>query len=258
MFRALEMQNPLENCLLSSLTPEEQSRLRLNMRHVTLPVGHVLYERGDRIDYVYFPTTCVVSCLYIMRDGSIAEIALIGNDGVIGISPFLGSSNIAYQAVSQIGGHALKISSKLLQEEFERGGSLQRALLRYTQAFITQVSQTAVCNRLHSLEQRLCRWLLSCHDRVNGHEILMTQELIAKMLGGRRESVTVVAGRLQAAGLIHYSRAHIRILDRIGLEATACECYRAVDDEVNRLVGKRRTGELSPQQFSREAFGKVL
>lgn len=262
MFRALEMQNPLENCLLSFLTLEEQSRLRPHMRHVTLPVGHVLYERGDRIDYAYFPTTCVVSCLYTMRDGSIAEIALIGNDGVIGISSFLGGSNgyanIAHQAVAQIGGHALKIPSKVLQEEFVRGGSFQHTLLRYTQVLITQVSQTAVCNRLHSLEQRLCRWLLSCHDRVNGPEILMTQELIAKMLGGRRESVTVVAGRLQDAGLIHYSRAHIRILDRTGLEAAACECYKAVNDEVNCLFGRRRTNELSQQQTRKEVYGKVL
>jgi CRP-like cAMP-binding protein len=259
MFKALEMQTPLENDLLSSLTPEEHARLRPNIRHVTLPIGHVLYERGDRVDYAYFPTTCVVSSLYIMRSGSVAEIAIVGNEGVVGVSSFLGGSTIAHQVVTQISGHAFKISSKVLQEEFARGGSFQHALLRYTQAFITQVSQTAVCNRLHSLEQRLCRWLLLCHDRVaKGSEILMTQELIAHMLGGRRESVTVAAGRLQDAGLIHYSRAHIRILDRAALEAAACECYRVVEDEVNCLFRKRQAHALGQQTSNRGAYGGVL
>ena len=228
------------------------------MRQVTFPVGHVLYGRGDRIDYAYFPTTCVVSCIYIMRNGSIAEIALVGNDGAIGIASLLGSSNISHQAVAQISGHALKIPTKVLQEEFARGGSLQRTLLRYTQAFINQVSQTAVCNRLHSLEQRLCRWLLSCHDRVNGPEILMTQELIAKMLGGRRESVTVAAGHLQDAGFIHYSRAHIRILDRRGLESAACECYNAVHDEMNHLFDNSQRNELHLHLPNREVYGKLI
>ena len=237
MFRALEMQDPQENRILSSLTSEERARLCPSIRHVTLPLGHVVYECGERVDYAYFPTTCVVSCVYTMRNGSVAETALVGNDGVVGVSLFLGGGNMTHQAVTQIGGHALKVSAKTLQEEFARGGQLQHILLLYTQALITQISQTAVCNRLHSLEQRLCRWLLLCHDRVNGSEILMTQEFIANMLGGRRESVTVAAGRLQDAGLIHYSRAHIKILDRKGLEAAVCECYKVVDDESNRLVG---------------------
>jgi CRP-like cAMP-binding protein len=259
MFKALETQNPQENCLLSYLTTEEHARLRPSIRHVTLPLGHVLYECGERVDYAYFPTTSVVSCLYTMRNGSIAEIALVGNDGVIGTPLFLGGgSTTTHQAVAQIGGHALKIPAKVLQEEFARSGSLQRVLLRYTQALITQISQTAVCNRLHSLEQRLCRWLLLCHDRVNGSEILMTQEFIANMLGGRRESVTVAAGRLQDAGLIHYSRAHIKIIDRRGLEAAVCECYKVVNDESNRLIGTRQRGELNNGSHCKEAYGEVL
>lgn len=258
MFRALEMHDPQENCLLSSLTAEEHTRLLPSMRQVTLPLGHVLYECGERLDYAYFPTTCVVSCLYTMRNGSIAEVGLVGNDGVIGISLFLGGGNMTHQAVAQIGGHALKISSKALQEEFARGGPLQHILLRYTQALITQISQTAVCNRLHSLEQRLCRWLLLCHDRVNGTEILMTQEFIANMLGGRRESVTVAAGRLQDAGLIHYSRAHIKIIDRKGLEAAVCECYKVVDDEANRLVPHVKEAGSGNRCLAKEAYGEAL
>jgi CRP-like cAMP-binding protein len=256
MFRALEMQDPQENRLLSSLTAEERARLHPSIRHVALPLGHVVYECGERIDYAYFPTTCVVSSLYTMRDGSIAEMSLVGNDGVLGISLFLGGGNMTHQAVTQIGGHALKISSKALQEEFARGGPLQHILLRYTQALITQISQTAVCNRLHSLEQRLCRWLLLCHDRVNGSEILMTQEFIANMLGGRRESVTVAAGRLQDAGLIHYSRAHIRIIDRNGLEAAVCECYKVVDDEANRLVGTCQRIPAQPADAEQRSLWK--
>lgn len=258
MFKALETQESQENCLLSFLTPDELARLRPNMRHVTLPLGHVLYECGDKVEFAYFPTTCVVSCLYTMRNGAIAEIALVGNDGVIGTPLFLGGGNTTHRAVAQIGGHAFKIPSKVLQDEFARSGPLQHTLLRYTQALITQISQTAVCNRLHSLEQRLCRWLLLCHDRVNRSEILMTQEFIANMLGGRRESVTVAAGRLQDAGLIHYSRAHIKILDRRGLEAAVCECYKVVNDEAIRLLGTGQRSELSNGSHCKEAYGGVL
>ena len=189
-----------------------------------------------------------------MRNGAVAEMALVGNDGMLGISYLLGGSNIPHQAVAQVGGHALKIPCKVLQEEFGRGGQFQQILLRYTQMLITQISQTAVCNRLHSLEQRLCRWLLLCHDRVNGSEILMTQEFIANMLGGRRESVTVAAGRLQDAGLIHYSRAHIRILDRKGLEDAVCECYKVVDDEVTRLIGPRQSHKMPSKGAYEEAL----
>jgi CRP-like cAMP-binding protein len=172
-------------------------------------------------------------------------MALTGNDGVIGIALFLGGGTVPHRAVAQIGGHALKMPAKALQEEFAHGGPFQQILLRYTQALITQISQTAVCNRLHPLEQRLCRWLLLCHDRVNGSEIQMTQELIADMVGGRRESVTVAAGHLQDAGLIQYSRGRIKILHRDGLEEMVCECYKIVDKEFNRLLGVRQRSEIS-------------
>lgn len=237
MRTALDTQEYFENRLLGALSEEEHTRLRSNVRRVTLSLGQVVHECGERIDYVYFPTTCVVSLLYTMRDGLTAEMALTGNDGIVGIALFLGGGNIPHRAVAQIGGQAIRMPAKVLQEEFMRGGPLQHILLRYTQALITQISQTAVCNRLHPLEQRLCRWLLLCHDRLQGSEILMTQEFIANMLGGRRESVTVAAGRLQDAGLIHYSRGHIRIVDRAGLETAVCECYKIVNDELNRLVG---------------------
>jgi CRP-like cAMP-binding protein len=171
-----------------------------------------------------------------MHDGSTAEMALAGNDGVVGVATFLGGGTMPHRAVVQISGNALKIPARVLQEEFARGGPLQQLLLRYTHALIIQISQTAVCNRLHSVEQRLCRWLLLCHDRVNGAEIAMTQEFIANLLGGRRESVTIAAGHLQDMGLIQYSRGHINILDREGLETMVCECYRIVTDERNRLV----------------------
>jgi CRP-like cAMP-binding protein len=256
MFKALETQGAVGNHLLGALSTEELARLRL--RDVTMTLGEVVYECHQRIDYAYFPTTCVVSCLYTTRDGSTAEMALAGNDGIIGIASFLGGGTIPHRAVTQIGGHALKIPAKALQEEFARGGPFQHILLRYTQALITQISQTAVCNRLHPLEQRLCRWLLLCHDRVNGSEILMTQEYIANMVGGRRESVTVAAGHLQDIGLIHYSRGHIKILDREGLEAVVCECYKIVSNELNRLIGTSRRGELNKRVPCREVDGEAV
>jgi CRP-like cAMP-binding protein len=256
MFRALETQESVGNYLLCALSTEERARLRL--RDVTFTLGDVVYECDERIDYAYFPTTCVVSCLYTMRDGSTAEMAMTGNDGIIGIASFLGGGTVPHRAVAQIGGHALKIPAKALQEEFARGGPLQHILLRYTQALITQISQTAVCNRLHPLEQRLCRWLLLCHDRVNGSEILMTQEFIANMVGGRRESVTVAAGHLQDAGLIQYSRGRIKIVDRKGLEAMVCECYKIVKNELNRLVGTPQRDELNKKVPCREAGGEDL
>jgi CRP-like cAMP-binding protein len=256
MFKALETQESVGNYLLCALSTEERARLRL--RDVTFTLGEVVYECDERIDYAYFPTTCVVSCLYTMRDGSTAEMALAGNDGIIGIASFLGGGTVPHRAVAQIGGHALKIPAKTLQEEFARGGPLQHILLLYTQALITQISQTAVCNRLHALEQRLCRWLLLCHDRVNGSEILMTQEFIANMVGGRRESVTVAAGHLQDAGLIQYSRGRIKILDREGLEAMVCECYKIVKNELNRLVGGPQRDNLNKKVPCREADGEDL
>ena len=195
-----------------------------------------MYESGARLDYIYFPTTSVVSLLYMMEDGSVAEAGLAGNDGVVGVALFLGGDTTPNRAVVQLAGGAIRMKAKVLQWEFRRGGALQQLLLRYTQALITQISQTAACNRLHSVEQRLCRWLLLCHDRAESNELFMTQEFLSNMLGGRRESVTVAAGRLHHLGLIDYSRGHIKILNRRGLEATVCECYRVVKNESDRLL----------------------
>lgn len=244
-FRALKMQAPLENRILWSLSAEELARLHPNMQRTTFTLGQVLYEPGERPDHVYFPTTAVASCLYTMQDGALAEIALVGNDGVVGISLILGGDTVPHRAVVQIGGEALKTPVKVVQNEFARGGLLQHSLLLYTQALIIQISQTAVCNRLHTVEKRLCRWLLLCHDRVNCSEILMTQESIANILGSRREGVTVAAGHLQDAGLIRYSRGHIKVIDREGLEAAACECYRIIEDELDRLGVSPGTSKLS-------------
>jgi CRP-like cAMP-binding protein len=228
------------NLILSALPSCEYDRLVSPQDLVTFSLGDVVYESGGPLEYVYFPTTCVVSLLYTMENGMTAEMGLVGNDGMVGIALFLGGDTTPNRAVVQIAGGALRMRSKLLQAEFARGGLLQHLLLLYTQALITQISQTAVCNRLHSVEKRLCRWLLLSQDRVKSDELPMTQEFISNMLGGRRESVTVAAGRLQSAGLIHYARGHIRILDRQGLEANACECYQIVKTELDRLIGATR------------------
>lgn len=228
---------PIENLLLSALPVAEYRRLLPNLWPVTFSLGNVVYESGRHLDYVYFPTTSVVSLLYTTEDGSTAEMGLTGNDGAVGVAVFLGGDTTTNRAVVLITGGAFRMKAKLFQQEFARGAALQHSLLRYTQALITQISQTAVCNRLHSVEKRLCRWMLLCHDRVKSDELLMTQEFISNMLGGRRESVTVAAGHLQDLGLIHYTRGRIRILDRKGLEASACECYRIVKSEYDRLLG---------------------
>ena len=237
--------NAARNLLLCALPPAKCGRLLPDLQPVTFSLGQILCEPGERIYYCYFPTNAVVSLMYTMKDGSTAEMGLVGNEGVLSVAVFLGGESTCSRALVAVAGDALRLPAKRLQEEFAHGGPLQHLLLRYTQALITQVSQTAVCNRLHSVEQRLCRWLLLCHDRKNCSELLMTQELIANMLGGRRESVTVAAGRLQDAGLIHYCRGRIRILDRNGLEASVCECYRAVEDEVDRLFGKKQKPEFN-------------
>jgi len=226
----------VENRLLGSLPPDEYERLRPSLREVSLSLGEVVYEFGGQLDYVFFPTTSIVSLLYTMENGSSAEMGLTGNDGVVGIALFMGGGTMPNRAVVQSAGGALRMKAKVLQDEFALGGRFQQLLLRYTQALITQISQTAVCNRLHSVEQQLCRWLLLSHDRVKTDELIMTQELIADMLGVRREGVTVAAGRLQDAGAISYVRGHIQILDRKKLEETVCECYRVVRDEFNRLL----------------------
>lgn len=237
MPHSAEPQRPLENRILSGLLPDDRVRILRALQPVTFALGEVVYESDGHLEHIYFPTTAVVSLLYTMEDGSTAEMGLTGNDGVVGIALFLGGDTTPNRAVVQIAGEAFRMKARILREEFARGGSLQHVLLRYTQALITQISQTAVCNRLHPVEKRLCRWLLLCHDRVKSEELQMTQEFISNMLGGRRESVTVAAGHLQDAGLIHYSRGRIDIRDRKGLEAAACECYMIVKAEFDRLFG---------------------
>jgi CRP-like cAMP-binding protein len=247
--------NVAQNFLLCALPPAERERLLTDLQPVTFSLSEMVYQPDERIDYCYFPTTSVISLLYTMQDGSTAEMGLVGNEGVLGVALFLGGESTCSRAVVPVAGDAFRLPAKLLQEEFARSRPLQHLLLRYTQALITQISQTAVCNRLHSVEQRLCRWLLLCHDRTNRPELLMTQELIANMLGGRRESVTVAAGNLQDAGLIRYCRGHIRILDRDGLESNVCECYRVVEDEVDRLFGRKRKLQFSQAEAAFEEAG---
>ena len=228
---------PVENRLLAALPADEYQRLHPRLQPVSFTLGEVVYEFGGHLDYVFFPTTSIVSLLYTMENGTSAEMGLTGNDGVVGIALFMGGGTMPNRAVIQSAGSALRMKAKVLQDEFARGGKFQQLLLRYTQALITQISQTAVCNRLHSVEEQLCRWLLLSHDRVKADELIMTQELIADMLGVRREGVTVAAGRLQDSGAISYVRGHIKILDREKLEETVCECYRVVRDEFDRLLG---------------------
>ncbi len=233
---AAVLNGPVENRLLASLPADQYKRLRPSLRPVSFSLGEVVYEFGGQLDYVFFPTNSIVSLLYTMENGTSAEMGLTGNDGVVGIALFMGGDTMPNRAVVQSAGEALSMKAKVLQDEFALGGEFQYLLLRYTQALITQISQTAVCNRLHSVEQQLCRWLLLSHDRVQADELIMTQELIADMLGVRREGVTVAAGRLQDAGAIRYIRGHIQILNRQKLEDTVCECYQVVKEEFDRLL----------------------
>lgn len=201
-----------------------------------MPLGRVLYESGDKMQHVYFPTTSIVSLLYVMENGASAEIAIVGNEGVVGVSLFMGGETTPSRALVQSAGQAFRVPSKVLKEEFRRGGALQHVLLRYTQALITQMSQTAVCNRHHSVKQQFCRWLLMSLDRLATNALTMTQKLIANMLGVRREGVTEAAGKLQKLGLIDYQRGRITVLDRAGVEKQACECYEVVKNEFKRLL----------------------
>ena len=232
--------DPRQNHLLAALSAEDFQRVKSQIKLVPLTLGEVLYESGSRQRAVYFPTTSIVSLLYMLADGASAEIAVVGNEGIIGVSLFMGGETTPSRAVVQSAGHAYRLSGKVLKEEFIRGDAMQHLLLRYTQALLTQMAQTAVCNRHHSLDQQLCRWLLLSLDRLVGDELIMTQELIANMLGVRREGVTEAAGNLQNAGLIKYSRGHITVLDRSGLEARTCECYAVVKKEFDRLLPYRR------------------
>ena len=227
---------PRQNYLLAALPAAEWERLRGKLELTPMPLGHVLYESGSELRHVYFPTTSIVSLLYVMEDGSSAEIAIVGNEGMIGVALFMGGETTPSRAIVQSAGHAYRLPGKYLKEEFLRAGPLQRLLLRYTQALITQMSQTAVCNRHHSVEQQLCRWLLLSLDRLDSNQLSMTQELIANMLGVRREGVTESAGKLQKLGLISYNRGQITVLDRVALEDQACECYAVVKKEFDRLL----------------------
>ena len=232
----LEFHGQKTNYLLGALPRGESERLLPYLELVPMQLGDVLYESGSKLGHVYFPTDSIVSLLYVMTDGSSAEIAIVGNEGVIGIALFMGGETTPSRAVVQSAGSAYRLKGPVLKQEFNRSGNLQHLLLRYTQALLTQMAQTAVCNRHHTVDQQLCRWLLLSLDRLSSNELTMTQELIANMLGVRREGVTEAAGKLQGIGLIHYSRGHITVLDRAGLEAKACECYRVVKREFDRLL----------------------
>ena len=225
------------NHLLGALPTEVYQRLEPELEPITFALGEVVYESGGQMRHVYFPTTSHVSLLYTMVDGSTAEMGLVGNEGVVGIALFMGGETTPNRAMIQGGGGALRMKARAMLDEFRRGDKFQHLLLRYTQALITQISQTAVCNRLHSVEQRLCRWLLMTHDRTESDELQMTHEFISNMLGVRREGVTVAAHRLQDAGMISYTRGHINILDRQQLLAHVCECYHVVRAEHERLLG---------------------
>jgi CRP-like cAMP-binding protein len=224
------------NHLLGALPGPVWERWLLHLESVELPLGEVLHESGATPSHVYFPTSAIISLLYVLEDGAAAEIAVVGNDGVVGVSIFMGGTSTTSRAVVQSAGHAFRLKSQHLMDEFNRNGSVLNLLLRYTQALITQMAQTAVCNRHHSLDQQLCRWLLLSLDRLQGSDLVMTQELIANMLGVRREGVTEAASRLQNDGLIRYARGHITVLNRGGLERRTCECYAVVRREYERLL----------------------
>jgi CRP-like cAMP-binding protein len=225
-----------KNHLLAALPHAEWQRWLPLLEPVDLPLGEVLYESGITLSHVYFPTTAIVSLLYVMENGASAEIAVVGNEGIVGISLFMGGESTSSRAVVQSAGKGIRLKAQLMKQEFNRAGPVLHLLLRYTQALITQMSQTAVCNRHHSLDQQLCRWLLLSLDRLEGNELVMTQELIANMLGVRREGVTEGALKLQHAGLIQYARGHITVLDRTALEQRSCECYAVVKKEYDRLL----------------------
>jgi CRP-like cAMP-binding protein len=222
--------------LIAALPDSIKERWLPHLEHSEMRLGDVLYESGATLSHVYFPTTAIVSLLYVLDNGTSAEIAVVGNEGIVGVSMFMGGKSTPSRAVVQSAGRSFRLKAETLEEEFNRAGAVLHLLLRYTQALITQMSQTAVCNRHHSLDQQLCRWLLLSLDRLRGDELLMTQELIANMLGVRREGVTECALKLQHAGLIRYARGHITVLDRVGLEKRSCECYAVVKKEYDRLL----------------------
>ena len=235
----LASRSPRQNQLLAALPAADYESLLPDLEFVTLPLGLAVFESGSKLRHLYFPASGIVSLLYAMENGASTEIAVIGNEGVVGIALFMGGESTPSRAVVQSAGHAYRLKAAVLKAEFDRGGPLQHLLLRYTQALIAQMTQTAVCNRHHAVDQQLCRWLLLSLDRIPSNELAMTQELIANMLGVRREGVTEAAGKLQAAGLIRYRRGHITVLDRPKLEARVCECYAVVKKEMDRLFPDR-------------------
>ena len=228
--------DPRNNHLLDALPDEERDRLFPHLSFVSMPLGKVLYESGESLKHIYFPTDSIVSLLYVMKDGASAEIAVVGNEGAIGVALFMGGETTPSRAIVQSAGSAFRLEGKRLKAEFNRHGQMLHVLLRYTQSLITQMAQTAVCNRHHSVNQQLCRWLLLSLDRLRSNELKMTQELIANMLGVRREGVTAAAGELQKAGVIRYSRGRITVIDRAKLEQLSCECYSVVKKESDRLL----------------------
>src|SRR6202049_243995 len=235
----LDSAEPRNNFLLAALPDPEWQRWQPLLEKVEMPLGEVLYESGATLAHVYFPTTSIVSLLYVMENGASAEIAVVGNEGLVGVSLFMGGESTPSRAVVQSAGHGFRLKAQLMKDEFNRAGPVLHLWLRYTQALITQMSQTAVCNRHHTLDQQLCRWLLLSLDRLQANELTMTQELIANMLGVRREGVTEAAHRLQQAGLIRYTRGHIVDFDRPGLEKRTCECYAVVKREYDRLLPEK-------------------
>jgi CRP-like cAMP-binding protein len=228
----------LNNYLLSSLSESDFSHIQSKLEPKSFKLGEVLYESGGKMDHVYFPTTAIISLLYIMENGMTAEIGVVGNDGIVGVSLFLGGETTTSRAIVQSAGSAFRMKAKELKAEFERGGRFRELLLRYTPALMAQISQTAVCNRLHSIEQQLCRWLLLSHDRLESDKMVMTHDLISNMLGVRREGITLAAQKLAAKKLITNKRGTMTIIDRQGLEAAVCECYKVVNKEYDRLLGR--------------------
>jgi CRP-like cAMP-binding protein len=231
--------DPRQNHILDALPPTERERLFPHLKHVPMSLGSVLYESGDKLRHIYFPTDCIVSLLYVMKDGASTEIAVVGNEGAVGVALFMGGETTPSRAIVQSAGFAYRLTSERLKEEFNRHGQMLHILLRYTQALITQMAQTAVCNRHHTVDQQLCRWLLLSLDRLPGNQLNMTQELISNMLGVRREGVTQAAGKLQELGVIRYRRGRITVLDRPQLEQLCCECYAVVKKETDRLLPPR-------------------
>jgi CRP-like cAMP-binding protein len=232
--------HPLQNHILGALPAPERDRLFPHLKLVAMPLGTVLYEAGDTLRHIYFPTDSIVSLLYVMKDGASAEISVVGNDGAIGVALFMGGETTTNRAIVQSAGSAYRLTGRRLKLEFNRHGEMLHILLRYTQALLTQMAQTAVCNRHHTVDQQLCRWLLLSLDRLGANKLAMTQELIANMLGVRREGVTDAAGKLQKLGVIKYSRGNITVLDRPRLEELSCECYAVVKKETDRLLAMRK------------------